>query len=88
MPSNSPAQYVIQSSYHDFDDLVSDMRKWDLDLRQIDRGLFRGEVLQFGIADVHVSEGRFGRVLEQRLRIELSQADLSRQIQTAGKNNN
>jgi AraC family ethanolamine operon transcriptional activator len=65
MRSNSPATYVIQRSYDDFDDLVSDMRQWHLDFRQIDRGLFRGEVLQFGIADIHISEGRFGRVLEQ-----------------------
>jgi AraC family ethanolamine operon transcriptional activator len=66
MTSNLPAPYVIQRLYHDFDHLVSDMRKWDLDLLQIDRGLFQGEVLQFGIGDTHVAEGRFGRVLEQR----------------------
>lgn len=66
MPSNLPAAYVIQRSYHDFDQLVFEMRQWDLELRQLDRGAFRGEVLQFGISDVHVSEGRFGRVLEQQ----------------------
>ncbi len=66
MPSTSPTSYVVERSYCDFDHLVTDMRKWDLDLRQIDRGPFSGEVLQFGIADVHISEGRFGRVLDQR----------------------
>ena len=66
MPSNSPSRYVIQRSYSDIDQLVSDTRQWDLDLRQIDCGLFQGETLQFGLEDIHIAEARFNRVLEQR----------------------
>ena len=66
MSSKSSAPYAIQRSYRDFDQLVSEMRQWDLDLLQIGRGLFQGEALQFGMEGIHVSEGRFGRQLEQR----------------------
>jgi AraC-like DNA-binding protein len=64
--TNLPDTYFFQHSYCDFDQLVADVRQWDLDFRQIDRGLFRGEVLQFGMAGIHISEGRFGRALDQR----------------------
>jgi len=50
----------------DFDELAQEARQWNLDLRQLDRGPFNGDVLQFGIGDVHVSEARFDRKLVQK----------------------
>jgi AraC-like DNA-binding protein len=58
--------YRVQRRFVDFDQLGEEARQWDLDLRQLDRGSFRGELLQFGWGDVHVTEARFGRTLRQR----------------------
>jgi hypothetical protein len=66
MTQTLPPRYLAERSYDDFDELVSDMRQWDLDLHQIDRGTFQGDVLQFGIENIHIAEARFGRALDQR----------------------
>lgn len=64
MPT-TPPRYSFERRFVDFDQLACQARQWDLDLRQIDRGVFRGELLQFGLDDVHISEARFGRALIQ-----------------------
>lgn len=56
---------MVQRTYGDFDQLSEEAKQWQLDFRQLDRGVFRGEILQFGIGDVHISEARFGRSLLQ-----------------------
>ena len=52
--------------FEDFEDLSEATQKWNLDLRQLDRGAFQGELLQFGVAATFVSEARFGRSLLQK----------------------
>lgn len=66
MPDDSPPAYVLQSAFADVDDLAAEARQWDLDLRQLDRGRFRGEVLQFATSGVHISDARFCRSLNQK----------------------
>lgn len=65
MPPTPLPSYRVQRRFDDFDQLGEEVRQWDLDLRQLDRGLFRGELLQFGVGDVHVTEASFGRSLRQ-----------------------
>lgn len=57
--------YLVQETYLDFDQLAEEARQWQLDLRQLGRGSFHGEMLQFGLGNVHISEARFGRSLLQ-----------------------
>ena len=65
MPAAS-SNYVLARSYDDFDELAAEAVQWDLDLRQLDAGEFHGEILQFGIENVHISEAKFGRLLKQQ----------------------
>ncbi len=58
--------YAVRRQFVDFDELAEETRQWDLDLRQMDRGKFHGELLQFGLSGAHVSEARFGRALVQK----------------------
>jgi len=66
MAHTLPPTYVAVRSFSDFDALAAEARQWDLDLRQLDRGKFRGELVQFGVDDVHITEARFGRILKQQ----------------------
>jgi len=57
---------VLQRSFVDFDALCEQIRQWDLDLRQLERGRFSGEILQFASGPVLISEALFRRsVLQQ-----------------------
>ena len=58
--------YAIHQVFSDFDDLSEAARQWTLDLRQLDRGAFHGELTQFGVGAAHVSRARFGRKLIQK----------------------
>ena len=66
MPLIDMPSYAFQRGFSDFDELAEAARQWRLDLRQLDRGAFRGNVLQFGIGSTHVSEARFRRALVQK----------------------
>ena len=57
--------YFVEHSFIDFDQLASQTRQWDLGFTQLDRGAFRGRILQFGVGNVHIGEARFGRSLVQ-----------------------
>jgi AraC family ethanolamine operon transcriptional activator len=57
--------YLIQRSFVDFDQLAEDAKQWQLDLRQLDCGSFQGELLQFGVGNVQITDARFGRSLLQ-----------------------
>lgn len=69
-PSSKPESslYVVQRSFVDFDKLVEELSHWDLDLVQLSRGAFQGELLQFGsfAKNVHITEARFGQTLLQQ----------------------
>lgn len=66
MPPAKLPSYAFQRTFTDFDELAENARQWSLDLRQLDHGTFRGDVLQFGISSVHVGEARFCRALVQK----------------------
>jgi AraC family ethanolamine operon transcriptional activator len=57
---------LLHRSFDDFDELAVAAKHWDLDLRQLDRGPFEGELLQAGAGRILFSEARFGRTLDQR----------------------
>lgn len=56
----------MKRTFDDVDDLAVEAKQWSLDFRQLDRGPFRGRMLQFGAHGVHVAEARFDRQLHQR----------------------
>ncbi len=58
--------YLLDRSFNDVDDLADEAKQWDLDFRQLKRGPFRGQLFQFGVGEVHVSDARFRRSLQQR----------------------
>ncbi|TWU13389.1 transcriptional regulator EutR [Symmachiella macrocystis] len=66
MSGDSPSTYVLQRTFADVDDLTAEARQWDVDFRQIERGKFDGELLQFATGGVHISEARFCRSLNQK----------------------
>lgn len=66
MPNAPPPTYVLQRTFGDVDDLAAEARQWDLDFRQLDRGKFHGEVLQFAASGVHISDACFSRSLNQK----------------------
>jgi AraC family ethanolamine operon transcriptional activator len=66
MPQVVALPYAFHQVFTDFDELSEASRQWSLDLLQLDRGGFHGELLQFGVAGAHVSEVRFGRKLLQK----------------------
>lgn len=66
MSSHAPPTYVLQRTFADVEDLATEAKQWDVDFRQIERGRFRGELLQFASGGVHISEARFCRSLNQK----------------------
>ncbi len=65
MPQNAPPDYVVHRTFDDFDQMCDEVRQWNLDFRQLDRGRFSAEVLQFGLGSVHISDATFERCLLQ-----------------------
>lgn len=65
MPQTASSEYVLHRTYNDFDQMCEEVRQWNLDFRQIDRGRFSAEVLQFALGPVHIVEATFGRCLIQ-----------------------
>jgi AraC family ethanolamine operon transcriptional activator len=66
MPHSSPPTYAFQHTFTDVDQLAAKAKQWNLDFRQLDRGRFIGEILQFATSGVHISEARFCRSLNQK----------------------
>lgn len=52
--------------FRDFDEMTEALHAWNLDILQLDRGRFRGDVLQFGIGDLLVGRAIFNRATWQR----------------------
>lgn len=66
MPLTDPPPYAFHRKFVDFDELAEEAHHGDLDLFQHGRGAFRGELVQFGIRNIHISEARFCRPLLQK----------------------
>ena len=62
----APYSYVANRGFDDFDELAESVRHWDLDLWQVGRGPFRGQILQFEVDHVCVNEASFSRALIQK----------------------
>jgi AraC family ethanolamine operon transcriptional activator len=64
----SPPQklVLVDRRFDDFDELAATASFWDLDLRQIDRGVFRGSIFQSMLGTMQIAEARFERRLEQQ----------------------
>lgn len=65
MPTTPPQPFVARRVFTDFDDLAEVVRGWDLDLCQLDRGSFSGELRQLAAGAVQVTDARMGRTLLQ-----------------------
>ncbi len=55
-----------RSKFHDFDEMAYDLQGWDIDILQLGKGSFKGEVSQFGNQDFLISSAFFGRKTQQR----------------------
>lgn len=66
MPQDTPETYVLNRTFADVDDLAVEAHQWNLDFRQLERGTFHGNILQFGAHGMHISEARFDRSLNQK----------------------
>ena len=58
--------FLIRQNFADVDDLAVQARQWNLDFRQLDRGHFKGELLQFGVKGVQIGDVRFSRSVRQK----------------------
>jgi AraC family ethanolamine operon transcriptional activator len=65
VPFSLDTSILLHRRFDDFDDLAFATRHWDLDLMQLDRGEFEGEIMQITSSDILFSEARFGRTLTQ-----------------------
>jgi transcriptional regulator GlxA family with amidase domain len=65
MTSAPGGLFHLQRSVADADDLIAESRHWNLGFRQLDRGEFQGELLQFVAESVQIAEARFRRALHQ-----------------------
>ncbi len=56
----------MRFSFDDFDDCAATLREWQLEAVQLDRGPFRGDLIQAQSATTLVTEATFSRRLHQR----------------------
>ncbi len=61
----TPASFVIRHDFNDIDELGEVARAWNLDFRQLNRGNFRGSVIQAGTPQLQIGRPRLQGVLHQ-----------------------
>ena len=66
MATETDSLTITNVTLDDFDQLADVARGWDFDLRQLDRGRFRADVLQARGTGFHLAAARFGRHVEQQ----------------------
>ena len=54
-----PEQFLIRHQFQDVDDFAQTARAWNLNINQLERGSFKGDLLQFGTGDVMVAHADF-----------------------------
>ena len=59
-------QFVVRRDFNDVDELGAVGRAWDLDFRQLNRGGFRGSVVQAGTSELQIARTRLCGVLHQQ----------------------
>ena len=52
-------KFVIRHNFHDFDDFAQTARAWNLMIRQLERGSFEGDLIQFGTGNVMIAHAKF-----------------------------
>jgi AraC family ethanolamine operon transcriptional activator len=62
----TPPLFRHRQSFDDFDDYAETGRAWNIELRQLDRGEFRGEMIQLVSPGSILQKASFGRALDQR----------------------
>ncbi len=58
--------YFLHQHLNDFDEFCHNVRDWDLDYRQLERGSFNSELLIYGDHQTQFAHARIGRKLLQR----------------------
>jgi AraC-like DNA-binding protein len=51
--------FLIRQHFQDVDDFTQTARGWNLNIRQLERGRFEGDLLQFGTANVIIAHAGF-----------------------------
>ncbi len=64
-PGVTPTPFVIRHDFNDIDELGEVARAWDLDFRQLNRGGFRGSLVQAGTPQLQIGRPRLQGVLHQ-----------------------
>jgi len=54
-----PEHFLIRHHFRDFDEFAQTTRDWNLIIRQLERGSFEGDLLQFGIGDIQAGYAAF-----------------------------
>jgi len=54
-----PEHFLISHHFRDFDEFAQTTRDWNLIIRQLERGNFEGDLLQFGIGDIQAGYAAF-----------------------------
>ncbi len=62
----STGSFLVHQIFEDLEELVVAAKQWNLDFRQLDRGPFRGELLQIGTPSLMFARAQFDRTLHQR----------------------
>lgn len=52
---------INSSLFNDFDQYIESLQQWDLELNQLDKGKFRGELFQIFTKDVFIHHNKFSR---------------------------
>ena len=59
-------KFSHQHVFSSLDDFLAVVRSWDLDFRQLDRGNFKGTLLQYGFEEAQVGITALNRKFDQR----------------------
>jgi AraC family ethanolamine operon transcriptional activator len=54
-----PEPFLIRQHFQDIDDFAQTARAWNLNIHQLERGRFKGDLLQFGIDNLQVAYAGF-----------------------------
>ena len=54
-----PEYFLIRHHFRDLDEFMQAIRAWNLTIRQIGRGRFEGDLLQFGTGDIQAAHAAF-----------------------------
>lgn len=62
----SMEHFLLQNSFHDYDDFSHAIQAWDLDFKQLDTGKCKTDLLQFGTAKSLLTHARLNRCFDQQ----------------------